>query len=56
MATHARCHLHDPPACYHPAVQSISWGDPARVAALRVAVPAGPDGSPTGPFTVGGVL
>jgi hypothetical protein len=38
IATHARCHLHDRPAHDHPAVQSISLRDPARVAALRVAV------------------
>ena len=41
IATHARCHLHDPPAGYPPAVQSISRGDPARVAALRVGVLTG---------------
>src|SRR4029079_10121795 len=48
IATHARCHLHDPPACYHPAVQSISRGDPARVVALRVGVLTGSRLSPTG--------
>jgi len=36
IATHAPCHLHDPPACYHPAVQSISRRDPA--ASLRGAL------------------
>jgi len=34
-------HLHDPPTINRPAVQFISRRDPARVAALRVAVLAG---------------
>ena len=34
------------PTIDHPAVQSISRRDPARAAALRIAVLAGPDGQP----------
>src|SRR6185369_10933210 len=48
-------HLHDPPTIDHPAVQSISRRDPARAAALRVAVLAGPDG-PTGQIHCGKLL
>src|SRR5262249_38934543 len=51
IAAARRCHLHDRPTKDHPAEKSISLGDPARVAALRVDVlrTPSPDGSPSWP-------
>jgi len=40
----------------HSAVQSISHRNPARAAALRVVVPAGPGCSPTGQIHCGELL